>query len=332
LNDPVEDDRAPAYSPNGRKILFVSQRGGNNDDDIYIANADGTNVLPLVVDGAPNELDQFTPQWAPSGKQILFAQTDAGDQSVHIANADGTQIRQLTAAGGAGEYGAKFSPDGRRVIFTSDPAGPGPADVNLINPDGTNERPLIASADFEYSADFTPDGKQIVYTREVAGENQVWIANADGTGAHVLVDSSGQDQSASPTLDGRNRILFTSDRDDGSDIFVVNRDGTDQVQLTFDAAPLGNRGPEAVPTLRCGRRKATIIGTRRSETLRGGPGRDVIAGLAGRDRLVGLGAGDYLCGGAGRDRLLGAGGRDHLLGGKGLDALRGGPGRDVERQ
>ena len=82
------------------------------------------------------------------------------------------------------------------------------------------------------------------------------------------------------------------------------------------------------PTLRCGGRAVTLVGTSGNDVIRGSRRRDVIAGLAGDDVISGLGAGDVVCGGRGRDRIAGGSGDDRLAGGSGADRLRGGRGRD----
>jgi Ca2+-binding RTX toxin-like protein len=64
--------------------------------------------------------------------------------------------------------------------------------------------------------------------------------------------------------------------------------------------------------VRCGGKRATIVGTARGETLRGTSRADVIAGLGGRDEIHGGRGGDLICGGAGSDRLDGGPGRDRL--------------------
>jgi uncharacterized delta-60 repeat protein len=73
---------------------------------------------------------------------------------------------------------------------------------------------------------------------------------------------------------------------------------------------------------RCDGRRATVVGTRRSETLQGTQGHDVIQGLGGGDRIFGLGGNDLICGGGGNDRLVGGKGRDRLSGGPGRNHLQ----------
>lgn len=94
-------------------------------------------------------------------------------------------------------------------------------------------------------------------------------------------------------------------------------------------------------TLKCGGRRATIVGTAQRNLIRGTNRGDVIVALGGNDKVLGRGGPDRICGGAGKDklvggpgkdRLFGGAGRDTLIGGKGKDRLRGGGGRDRERR
>ena len=84
----------------------------------------------------------------------------------------------------------------------------------------------------------------------------------------------------------------------------------------------------AVPS--CKGKKATIIGTNRSETLRGTSRLDVIVGLDGADKILGLDGSDSLCGGRGNDMIFGGTGRDTISGGPGNDRSTGGPQSDKE--
>lgn len=78
----------------------------------------------------------------------------------------------------------------------------------------------------------------------------------------------------------------------------------------------------ATPKASCLGKRATIVGTARSETISGTRRADVIAGLGGNDAINGLGAADLLCGGPGADMLVGGAGADRLDGGPGFDVCR----------
>ncbi len=83
------------------------------------------------------------------------------------------------------------------------------------------------------------------------------------------------------------------------------------------------------PIVKCGGRKATLIGTAGDDVLRGTPGVDVIVGLGGNDVIEGLGGSDRICGMNGNDRVAGGTGHDRIYGGDGDDRLLGGGGRDL---
>jgi uncharacterized delta-60 repeat protein len=103
-------------------------------------------------------------------------------------------------------------------------------------------------------------------------------------------------------------------------------------RLQADPAPTsgaGPGGPGAAPSVpRCAGKRATIVGTARSDVLRGTRRADVIAALDGNDAIRGLGGNDLVCGGRGNDLLAGGRGNDLLAGGRGRDTLRGEAGRD----
>ena len=83
-------DSAPAWSPDGRRIAFQSDRDGNAE--IYVMNADGTNPVRLTFDPA----EDGHPWWSPDGRQIVFHRRVLGHGQVFVMNADGTHARRLT--------------------------------------------------------------------------------------------------------------------------------------------------------------------------------------------------------------------------------------------
>lgn len=338
LNDPAANDHSPAYSPNGKWIAFVSNRGDPDDVDLYIARANGTDVKPLRVDSGPEALNSSQPQWSPDSSRIVFVETNpmGVDSDVMIMNRNGGGVRRL-AHTPAYEDAPSFAPNGTQITYTVEPSF-GEADLRLIKPNGAGDRPLIATDEQEFGGRFMPDGRRIVFGIVAEpielGDTQIWIARADGSGAHLIVNGPHGDRSQSPLKDGSDQILFETNRDDpgGLELYVADADGQNQQRLTFGGDSFRSSDPEPAPKASCGGRKATIIGTPRADRLIGGPLPDVIAGFGGRDKIKGLGRGDVLCGGAGRDRITGGAGRDQLIGGAGRDRLLGGPGNDRQRQ
>jgi TolB protein len=91
-------DTAPAPSPDGKKVAFMSRRDG--DWEIYIINADGKGLQQLT----NNDVDDGLPTWSPDGKVIAFVSNRGGPWAIWAMNPDGTGQKQLLAM--------KGSPDG----------------------------------------------------------------------------------------------------------------------------------------------------------------------------------------------------------------------------
>ncbi len=91
-------DTAPAVSPNGKQIAFMSRRDG--DWNIYVVNSDGTGLRQLTEDPA----DDGLPTWSPDGKAIAFVSNRGGPWAVWAVTPDGSGKRQLFTIEG--------SPDG----------------------------------------------------------------------------------------------------------------------------------------------------------------------------------------------------------------------------
>src|SRR5262245_6673677 len=105
----------PAWSPNGAKIAFMSDRDGG-DIEIYVMNADGSNQTRL-----PNAPGRHAhPSWSPDGKQIYFQSPRDGRQpQVYVMNADGSNQRRLTRNPRFSGV-PLLSPDARHILFMTD--------------------------------------------------------------------------------------------------------------------------------------------------------------------------------------------------------------------
>jgi TolB protein len=93
------EERAPAWSPDGKQIVFCCRRGAKPDFDICVMNADGSGEKKLT----DSPLGDLTPSWSPDGSKIVFHRPKVGGRGLWdlwVVNADGTGEARLTDAPG----------------------------------------------------------------------------------------------------------------------------------------------------------------------------------------------------------------------------------------
>ena len=113
--NPRAYNTTPSWSPDGSKIAFAAARNVNRVDiwngslDVFVMNADGTNLVRLTDDARYNLL----PSWSPDGKRIIFVRAthdDITDSDIYVMDADGTGLTNLTQTPGVGEWHPSWKP------------------------------------------------------------------------------------------------------------------------------------------------------------------------------------------------------------------------------
>ena len=218
---------APAWSPDRRRLAFVTYRKG---DDPRIEELD-------LITGARRALVAFpglniTPEWSPSGEELAFATTKDGNSEIYKVDKYGKRFERLTDHGAA-DLAPTWSPTGRELAFTSDRGGT--PQIYLMSADGTNVRPLTyrdQQGSYNTAAAWSPKGDWIAYVcRDERRILKLCLISPDGQQGRQLTTGSGNDESPSWSADGRH-IAFSSTRNGRRDIYMINTDGTGLERLT----------------------------------------------------------------------------------------------------
>ena len=215
-------DASPAWSPDGRRIAFASDRDGNTE--VYVMNADGSGVTRLTV----NDAVDSSPSWSPDGRRIAFVSTRDGNWEIYVMNADGSGVTRLTD-NDAYDWSPAWSPDGRRIAFQS--KRDGNFEIYVMNADGSGLTRLTYNGADDLTPSWSPDGRRIAFASGGRARLDIYVMNASGVTR--LTDNYGGTPAWSP--DGR-RIAFTSRRDGNPEIYVMNADGSGVTRLTYNDA------------------------------------------------------------------------------------------------
>jgi Tol biopolymer transport system component/DNA-binding winged helix-turn-helix (wHTH) protein len=173
------DDLAPAYSPDGRRIAFASNRAGNFQ--IYVAASDGAHPVPITT--FPRGMAGW-PRWSPDGKWLSFDARPTGHSQIFVVDAEGGTPRALATPQGDAVM-PEWSPDGAWLYFTLI-APAARTDIWKIPASG-GPSTRITNMGNAYGAIPTPDGATLyVGTRNRQG---IYRVPAAGGSPEALPDS-----------------------------------------------------------------------------------------------------------------------------------------------
>jgi eukaryotic-like serine/threonine-protein kinase len=179
---PNDDDRAPAFSPDGSQIAFRSSRDGGG---IFLMGATGESVRRISSEG-------FDPSWSPDGSEIVFASEEmlspTSRNSVShltIVNVATGALRVLCRQDAMQPV---FSPNGKRVLFWGLKGRGGQRDLYSIAVSG-DEKSIVAVMDdvaLDWNGIWAPDGKSVIFSSDRGGTMNLWRMPVDQESGRAL--------------------------------------------------------------------------------------------------------------------------------------------------
>jgi TolB protein len=146
LTDGSSDARHPHFSPDGRQIAFDDDRNGTWD--VFVMNADGTNVR----DATPGPANDHVTDWSPDGLSLLVSSDATGNGDLYSVNLTTGSSTRLTTDPGHDIAGV-YAPSGTQIAFSSDVSGR--FLVYVAKPDGSGMR-AISNGERDIVLDWQP--------------------------------------------------------------------------------------------------------------------------------------------------------------------------------
>ncbi len=211
----IGSDKNPSWSPDGKKIIFNSNRIFS-DDKIYVMNSDGSELRQITFITNPADFYEH-PTWSSDGERIVFTGIRSSFKYVFVADIDGNIINSF-------EYTVlpqflSLSLDGNYLYFTLNNGNYPLFRINLATNDVFND-PLAGYRTMSVS----PDGKTLACSNN---SNEISLVPTNDLLTTYPQLVSGVTPCWTP--DGET-ILYVS----SSNIYSINIDGTNNKQLTTD--------------------------------------------------------------------------------------------------
>jgi len=225
----------PHWSPSGRRIAYWGRSGPSAAGDIWTIPAEGGEPVAVTTDPAMD----WHPVWAHDGRHIYFTSDRGGSMNlwrVPVDEATGRPLgrpQPVTTGAGAASQHVSVAADGRRMAYV--------ARVESMNVQRIAFDPVagVTRGDGEWVTTGSravaqphpsPDGRRVAFN-STGRQEDIYVANANGTGLQQLTDDPSQKRAARWSPDGE-RIAFYSNRTGASEIWTIRRDGSDAQQLT----------------------------------------------------------------------------------------------------
>ncbi|MDQ3749292.1 MAG: hypothetical protein M3367_09835, partial [Acidobacteriota bacterium] len=237
----TEASYAPAYAPDGQSIFFHSVDVFQLRINSNTGEPVGKPIHIAGIAARPSAIRRIS--LSADGKKIAFniLRRSESISSVSLnadsAGARGTPIELISNATGRNNFPV-FSPDGKRLAFSSCSIGGAGCDIWLANTDGSNQTQLTTAESNELIPGWFPNGGQIAYISDRAGYKTYWAIDLNTKRERQLFEFKQSLEYVRLSPDGK-QILFNLTKDGVMNVWSASLDDGEAKQLTFDKELIG---------------------------------------------------------------------------------------------
>lgn len=228
---PITD---PAFSPDGRRLAYVTEVNGHWQ--LAVADADGRNATVITEFAGPG-LEMRGPVWSPDNERIAFFSNDGGWEQIWIIDADGANLI-LPWESGTAEIDPAWSPDGTKLVYAADVTGRRNFQIFVRDLNPVGEPVQLTTSGQNFNPTWSPDGRSIAFiSTRTRQQSKVYIMRADGSDERILTYDDGSAENADPVWSPDGVYLaFASNRNGGIfNLYIMRPDGSGLTQITNSA-------------------------------------------------------------------------------------------------
>ena len=218
---------SPAWSPDGKKIAYVSFE--KKASAIYIQTlATGERVSVAEFPGING-----APAWSPDGQKLALTLSKDGNPNIYILNLATHSLTNLTKSFAINTE-PTWSPDGSSIVFTSDRGGK--PQLYIISSQGGQEKRLTFSGDYNAGASFSPDGRSLAMVHGSGSDYRIAVMDMATRTVNVITGGR-SDESPSFAPNG-SMILYASKKGSEGYLSAITLDGKMQQKLMIDSSEI----------------------------------------------------------------------------------------------
>lgn len=233
-----------AVSPDGKRLAFVRGYAAQNAGALIVANTDGTGERELIYRKAPDGCHGGV--WSPDGKSlaVVLWSDSAKNMSIVEISADGGPEKLITSQRWSGVGSVSWLGDGSGLVMIASDERRSPPQIWYIPYPAGEPRKITNDLNGYNNLSLTEDSSTMVTVRG-RGLANIWVAGVGETGNARQITNGNSEGGVGLAWTPDGKIVYSSIISGNWDIWMMNADGTEQKQLTFDSR--SNRLPAVSP-------------------------------------------------------------------------------------